>query len=328
VAKKGVVLEGFLLDLNSPDSESLAVTVDCSDLAGERYLALIRELEDRLSEVDKSYAERAVKGRSLKGRYRRHLSGLRTRRLTFIPYPSRMVNVPGNLRRSLYQTVNRECLSLQRETLGRRHRVVYLLPFTRAPDFMLYVDRLNKQITALNKELETLRRTEVEDVLKILDTYGVNGETSVPTRLHGFSVNPRPIRLDPTIIEELVEQRYKAQLVNLREEERRGYELLRQELETQRRTLVIEAVNNLRDQLEAIASRIVGAKKINPAHAKTQLQRLKEIAESTGLTALAESVITPLIQAIDDPEQTEALLGNKDPTKGVSERTQALINSL
>lgn len=316
--------------MNSPDSESLAITVDCTALPGDRYLQLIRELEDFLSEMDRGYSQRQVRGRSLRGRYRRHLYGqevLRTRRLSFIPYPSRVANLPGNMRRGLYFEVNRQCLVLQRERSGRRRRVVYLLPFARAPELMVYVDNLNKEIQDLNKELERLRETEVKKVLAILEKYGV-GHTPVASRLHGFSVNPRPVRLDPAIVEGLIEERYREQFTRLKEEERRGYDLLRRELENQRRTLIAQAINNLRAQIESIASAVLGAQKMKPQRAKAELQRLKELAESAGLAALSAAVINPLIEVVDSPEKAEELLGSKDLVEGVSLRTQGLIDSL
>jgi len=331
VTKPSVILEGFLLDVNSPDAESLAITVDCTTLPGEKYLTLIRDLEDFLSDMDRGYSERKVRGRSLKGRYRRHLYGqevLRTRRLSFIPYPSKVANLPGNLRRALYYEVNRQCLVLQREHTGRRRRVVYLLPFPKAPELMVYVDNLNRQIEDLNKELHRLKDTEVAKILAILEKYGVDGNLPVGSHLHGFSLNPRPVRLDPGIVEELVEKRYREQFERVKEEERRGYDLLRQELEYQRRTLISQAIDNLRGQIQAVASQVLAAGKKSPTRAKAELRRIKELAESAGLRALGESVINPLIEAIDNPEKTEALLGSRNLVEGVSLRIQGLVDSL
>lgn len=326
-----VILEGFLISVNSPDAESLGITVDCTALPGDRYLALIRELEDLLSEMDITYAEREVRGRSLKGQYRRHLLGEeveRTRRLTFIPYPGRVVNVPGNLRRALYYELNRRCLVLQRQKLGRKHRVVYLLPFDKAPDMMLFVDGLNKEIANINRELKRLSEAEVPKVLTILDRYGVDGHVYAYHELHGFSINPRPVRLDPMIIDNLVEERYRVHLSQLKEEQQRGYELLRTELESQRRTLVRQAVDNLSSQISYITQQMVGAVKKRPEAAKRELQRIKDLADSAGLKAISESVIDPLLVAIENPEKVQELLGHTDIVQGVNLRVKGLIDSL
>jgi len=317
--------------VNSPDAESLSVTVDCTALLGDRYLQLIGELEDLLSEMDLAYAEREVRGRSLKGAYRRHLledAVQRTRRLTFIPYPGRVVNVPGNLRRALYNEINRRCLVLQRQRLGRKHRVVYLLPFDQAPEMMLFVDGLNKQIGDVNKELKRLSNTEVPKVLTILDRYGVDGRVYDFHGLHDFSINPRAVRLDPNIIDNLVEERYRVHLAQLKEEQRRGFELLRTELESQRRTLVRQAVDNLSSQITYVTQQAVGAVKKRPERAKQELRRIKELAESAGLRAISQAVIDPLIGAIDHPEKVEEILGHKDIMQGVNLRVKALLDTL
>lgn len=329
--KQAVILEGFLLDCNSPDAESLTITVDCTALLGDRYLQLIGELEDLLSEMDIVYAKREVRGRSLKGAYRRHLledAVQRTRRLTFIPYPGKVVNVPGNLRRSLYYEINRRCIILQRQKIGRKHRVVYLLPFDKAPDMMLFVDGLNKEIADVNKELERLSETEVPKVLAILDRYGVDGHVYAFHDLHKFSINPRPVRLDPNIIDNIVEERYRIHLSQLSEEERRGFELLREELESQRVTLVREAVANLTTQINYVASQLLGAIKRKPERAKQELRRIAELADSAGLSAIRVNVISPLLSAVDNPEKASELLGSKDLVEGVNLRARALIESL
>lgn len=331
MTKTTVILEGFLINVSSPDSMSLAINVDCTALRGDKYLALIRELEDALSRMDQSYTERSVRGRSLRGHYRRHLMGpsiMRTRRLTFVPYPSKMINRPGNMRRNLYYELNANCLNLQRETIGRRHRVTYLLPYVRAPSMMLYIEGLNREIRKINDELLHLKKQEVSKVLKILDKYGVDGNIAIPERLHEFSLNLRPVTLDPQIVEDLVEHKYKEQFDRLREGEKQGLELLQQELDRQRRILVTEAIEKLRRQLESIASRFIGTKKFSPKQARQDLERLKEIAESTGLSALATTAIDPLIQIAENPEKAEELIGNKDPVQGVSMRIQGLIESL
>lgn len=281
--------------------------------------------------MDVAYAEREVRGRSLKGAYRRHLledAVQRTRRLTFIPYPGRVVNVPGNLRRTLYYEINRRCLVLQRQKLGRKHRVVYLLPFDKAPDMMLFLDGLNKEIADVNKELKRLSEAEVPKVLAILDRYHVDGKVFSFHDLHPFSINPRAVRLDPNIIDNLVEERYRVHLAELKDEQRRGYELLRHELESQRRTLVRQAVDNLSSQISYITSQMVGAVKKRPEAAKRELQRIKDLADSAGLKAISDSVISPLISAIENPGRVQELLGHTDILTGVNLRVKGLIDSL
>jgi len=328
--KEPVVLEGFLLNCSSPDATSLAITVDCTKLRGNSYLVLIRELEDALSEMDRSHAERESRGRSLRGRYRRHLAGkdiLRSRRLTLIPYPSNITNRVGNLRRELYYAINRVCLDLQREQTGRKHRVIYLLPYSKAPEMMILLESLNKEIDEINGELTQLRELEVPKILAILHKYELN-EGTIPDSLHSFDLNLRPVRLDPNIVEEIVETRYREQFSRLKETEQRGLELLRQELEEQRRTLVTAAIEKLRKQIEAVASRMIGTKKWSPKTAKEDIQRIREIAESTGLGALARTVLDPLVAVIDEPSKAEEILGSRNVVEGINGRIQGLLASL
>lgn len=322
--KEPVVLEGFFINVSSPDASALAITVDCTNLMGQSYLSLVHELEDVLSEMDVTHAERASRGRSLRGNYRRRLSGkdvTRSRRLTFIPYPSRQVNIAGNLRRELYIGLNRYSLDLQRVQEGRKHRVLYLLPFAKAPDMMILIESLNKDIDKLNEELTWMREHEVPKALAVLERYGVEPDEEVPTSLHRFSLDLRPIRLDPNLVSNLIEKRY-------REEERRGIELIRKNLEDQRVTLVTGAIEKLRKQTEAIASRMVNQKRFSREGAKKDIQRLKEIADSAGLKALSQAVLVPLALAVDDPAKAKELLGSVNVVEGVNERIQGLLRSL
>jgi hypothetical protein len=329
-----VILEGFLLSASSPDATSLAINLDCTGLQGETYLRLIAELEDHLSTLDQIYSDpkRRTRGRSIRGRYRRHLAGrdvMRSKKLTFVPYPSRIVNSVGNLRRELYQGLNRECLDLQREVVGNKHRVIYLLPFARAPAMMLLIDSLNTDIAQLNEDLTAMREREVPRIIAILEKYGVDffDQSQIPSTLHDFSVDLRPVRLDPSVIEDIIEERYKEQFSRLKAEEQRGLGLLRVELDRQRVELVTKALEKLQLQIEAIASRMARAK-FSQEQARIDIARIREIAESTGLNALATQVLDPLSEVINEPGRAQEVLGTQDVAAGVSLRIQGLINSL
>ena len=71
-------------------------------------------------------------------------------------------------------------------------------------------------------------------------------------------------------------------------------EALRRELENKRRELVINAVENLRGQINRIVKRVLAKRKLKGV--KEELERLRSLAEDVGLEAVASSVIDPLIK--------------------------------
>jgi len=205
---------------------------------------------------------------------------------------------------------------------GRVGKLVY-----NSPSFMAYIEEQNKTIDSLNREIEEFRETsffrQIKNVLENagLNPDGLNGEPSLPR----ITVDLTPLRLDSSIIEEFVEAKYRRVFEKISEEEKRGLEALQRELENKRRELVINAVENLRDQINRIVKRVLAKRKLKGV--KEELERLKALAVDVGLEAVASSVIDPLIETVEDPKRIEAEFGT-DILAGVNGRISSLISSL
>ena len=327
---KGVVVEGFLLNCHTPTEERLSVVFDCSEMSWAKYRDTIIKLQDLLAEIDDAYKKREGRGRSLGARYRRISYGdkvSRRRILKFIPYPNRFANVLRNVRREVYRQINSTCMVLQRMQFGAYRHNIYLLPYPRAPSFMARVEEWNKTIDDLNREIMEFRETsffrQIKNVIlgAGLNPDGLNGEPSLPR----ITVDLTPLRLDASIVEEFVEAKYKRVFERISEEERRGLEALRRELENKRRELVINAVESLRDQINRIVKQVLAKRKLKGV--KEELERLRSLAEDVGLEAVASSVINPLIETVEDPARVEAEFG-ADVLAGVNGRISGLISSL
>ena len=326
--KKAVIVEGFLLSVSVPTEERLSVTVNASKIGWDRYRRLIYTLQDHLAVIDDAYKLRETRGRGLGARYRRISQRRRTRVLKFIPYPSRFANVLRTVRRDLYFEVNARCLVLNMMHFGYFKRNIYLLPYNQAPAFMSYVEEQNKEIENLNKEIEEFRKTgyfsDIRDILSEsgLDPNVLNGGVKIPK----ISVDLTPLRLDPSVVEEIVETKYKKVFEKISEEEKRGLEALRRELENKRRELVVKSIESLQSRINAIIKNIVAKKKLKDV--KKELERLRSLASDVGLEAIANTVINPLIEVTEDPSKAEEILGTTDISKEIDGRIAGLIKTI
>ncbi len=331
------MLEGFILGTHSPDAESLSIELDCTKLTGQDYLSLIRALEDVLTHIDEDYAEhREARGRGLRGKYRRLATNgkrlQRTRKLRFLPVPSPLASAVKNLRRTFYaQVIHKNCLVLKKDTVGQATRALYLLPFVKAPRFMLELAALNEKLGEVNDRIQGSFGQNVPKIRRLIKGYGIDypysGTAPLDTTLHSFNVDLTPVSIDPNIVQELADTKTKEIFRNLDYEEKRGLELLRTELAEQRRNLVIGGVQQLQNEITDIVTRLLGEGRLDPDKARQDLERLKSLAESSGLEAISKSVIIPLLDVCDDPLKVEKIFG-EDAAKGIDGRMKALIHSL
>ena len=335
--KKKVVVEGFLLSCHSPTESRLTVKVECSQLQPMRYMDLVNDLEDQLGVVDESYAERNTQGRMLRARYRRDMTIEKIERKRFlriIPFPSSYANRLRSMRRRLYVKVNSLCVVLQQTEHGYFKRRVYLLPFNKAPEFMIFIQSLNREIGYLNIDIEDFRGSgDFNYIEKMFKSEGLN--TSQFSR--GFTIPPievdlTPLSLDEEIITSMLEERYASMFERMSEEEKQGLQRIQRELKVKRRRLVVEAIESLRVELTEIIIDITKERRLKKM--RERLRRLMEKCESVGLRALAESTVNPLISVIADPEKIdEAMMREFGVEKekvgeAVNGRIRSLIESL
>ena len=326
--KKPIIVEGFLLSVSVPTEERLSVTIDASGISWRRYRDLIYALQDQLAIIDDEYKIRETRGRGLGARYRRITPSKRTKTIKFIPYPSRFANILRTIRRDVYFEVNSRCLVLNMMHFGYFKRNIYLLPYNQAPAFMSYINEKNREIEDLNNQIEDFRRTryfdEIRDIISDakLDTSALDDIVKIPK----ISVDLTPLRLDPSIVEDLIETRYKKMFERISEEEKKGLEVLRRELEEKRRELVIKSIESIRDKINVIIRRIAAEKKLK--NVKKELEHLKRIAVDIGLEAVAKTVINPLIEVTENPSKAEEILGTADISKEIDGRIAGLIKTI
>jgi len=95
------------------------------------------------------------------------------------------------------------------------------------------------------------------------------------------------------------------------------------ELENERRELVINAVENLRERINGVVKRVPAKQKLRGV--KEELEPVRSLAEE--LEAVASTITDPLRETVENPERIEAEFGT-DVLAGVYEGFSGLISSL
>jgi len=325
--KKAVVLRGIHVSVHCPTEERLMVQLE--GLSPDKFRKLAVALEDYFLVVDDAFKETWVKGRGWKGRGRRVTAKSRVRVLRFSPFPSRFSNILRTVRRNIYCELHKQCVVLEGTQYGGYKQNIYLLPYRNAPAFMAFIETQNKIIDDLNSKIKEFQATSYwVDLKEIFKQHKV--DASLLNRnwvIRHIQVDAMMLMLEPSTVEQLIEQEYKKMFEKLREEEKRGLELLNRELERQRQELVIKAVENLRQNIQSIVKRIISQKKLDSKKAKKELARLRNIAVDVGLESLAISVIDPLTQVVENPERATELLGKDIPAE-IDGRIKGLLESL
>lgn len=336
--RKPVVLRGIHIAVHVPTEERLTVQVE--GLAPDRFRSLAEALEDWFVVVDDAFKETFVRGRGWRGRGRRVTANKRLRVLRFSPFPSRFSNILRCIRRDMYIELNRQCLVLEGQQCGGYKQNVYILPYANAGEFMNFVEAKNREIDELNRRIEDFRATKYfADLKEILREQNVKVNLNGEWRLGHITTDVTPLALEPAAVRELIEEeekklferlsvKEKEEMERLEEERRRGLEALQRELENKRKELVVKGVENIQRKINSVVKRIVGAKKLNPKTVKKDIERLRRIAVSVGLEAVAINVIDPLVEAVDNPEKAMELFGTKDLSQAVSGRIKGLIETL
>lgn len=318
---KPVVVEGFMLSAFCPTEDNLNVSIDASSIAWQRYHDLKENLQDQLTEVDENYKRRDRRGRTLKTRDRRLITGTvkkDKRLLRFPPYPSRFINSLKSIRRKLYVEIGRQCLVLQ--SIGGT-RNFYLLPFSCAPAITEFRAELNKEIAELNQEVAEYRQTAFfQETRETLEAANVNGALDAPVVIPDVQLDMTILRLDPDVVNDLLENKYKQM-------QRAGVEAIRRELENKRKDMVERTLETFRQDIQKSVQAIVKGKRLT--NVKKELKRLRLMAADVGLAALATSVIDPLIEVAEDPSKAPRIFGNiADIAETVDGRLSGLVSGM
>jgi hypothetical protein len=315
-------LNGFIVDVRTVSESNLELEVDASRIAWEEYRKLVDELGDVLSEVDEKWSARSwlVRGRSVRGRFRRVTAEDRRRILRFSPLPSSYSNILKNTRTYMYGLVADNCLVL--EQVGTRK--VYLLPRPMAPLLVEGVDKINKEI------IEPLRKNITEfkngdDYLKIeqlLFRHGIDPTVlrTAPFNVGDFIVDVLPVDFGYSVNGDDVYDKIR------REETRRGLDLLKAQLSRKHREYAQNAVSEITRRTIDLANVIELRKKTH--YLERKLDSLAEVCDSLGLGDISEKVIAPLRQIVqvragERPDLTEKLFGTRNLKEAVENALKA-----
>jgi len=237
-----IVVRGFLVDFRVCSEDVLNVSLDLSGLDWGQYGKYIDELAGLLSEIDKEYAVRDVRGRGLKARYSRvRVAGrtMRKRVLRFSPYPSRFSNALKAIRAKWYAVLNRHTVVLGRgvEAAGgvEFRRYIYFLPEDRVKEFLREVEELNRMVREVSEWVasynESVHMQRVEELVSKIVGHPMRlRRAEVPE----IEVKLYPIRLDPKVVDEYVD------------------ESVRKEIEKTRRRLLEEATMDFQKRLSGL----------------------------------------------------------------------------
>jgi len=288
---KRIIVEGFLLDFNVPSEDLLNISVDVTGIPDfkRRYLAFRDDFLELLHEVSVAYAKSEnLRGRGVKASYSRLIAGKRTKHPTvwrFSPYPSRFGNVLTTTRRKWYESLDSNTVIISRTAT----RNVYLLPFDKVPVFMADKQKLNSEIEDLQMNIKAYEQTD--DYKRVINfvqkKMGIKFEPR-PATLHSIVLSYYPLKLHPQVFEEFLAERWKGAVQKMDEEEKRGLEEIRSELERTRRELVMRSIDDMQSRLGELMKYLttVTSMKLTAKQAKSlkqKLQNVQELAESVGV---------------------------------------------
>jgi translation elongation factor EF-G len=261
-------------------------------------MQLVTQLQDLLSEVDYAHAEREIKGRSLKARYRRVTASERLRLLKFSPFPSRVVNTLKYIRAKAYELLNDYCVKVTSLESGFYRENVYILSENLAEKFVSEIRMLDDELNDVRRFIEGFDYSSIELLLSRYDLELPKKSFNIPS----IRVDLLPIALEYAI-----------------EEWARKSENVKQLLVQKKEELIKNAVEDIRKRLEPILKAMEGETKLRKL--KERLEQIRTLAEGIGLKALSETVIAPLIEATENPK----ILEGKKPSEFVSGRIESLL---
>lgn len=288
-------LRGFILGVFCPSESGLFVSVDVSNIARERYIGFVEELEDFLGSIDERYAvySERLRGRGLRGRFRVVRGGGRIRRVEFAPFPSSFLNVLRNVRRDLYNAINMHSIAVQ--AMPGFSRYLYVVPPEEAEALIHVARRLNERIEGLRQKIQAFVASEYRHVEDLLRRWGIDPPPPPPP--------PRDIELvfTPIVLGD-------AEIARLVTEN----PVLAEELKKYRERVVAGVLKAIAGEVEEIVRAFSGEKR----HiAVERLKRIARIAEHLGFEEEAKTISSA----------AEALSRGADPRSVITATLARLI---
>lgn len=308
--KEILELKGVTLSVHCPSEESLVVKMDCSHLTGMEFLELEREIQDYIIEISSEWSARdnwdgTGKVESESKKYVKY--DKRRRKIAFTPFPMRFRNIISYARDKLYNKINSECITIQRHASGRFRRNVYILPENKIETFLAWIEMLNAELDELR---QMIREFDLSKINEILARYDLPQLDNDQFYISNIEVDVIPIKLSVDVIEDWANKSPR----------------LAEYLRRKREEYVKEAIEQIRQKLIPIIESF--NKNMTLKRARERLEQIRELCYSTGLRALADTVIDDLIRYVDNPLGYRRIHGRPPTTKDIDERLESMLKRL
>jgi len=318
----GIRLSGILVSITCPTDERLKVNIDCSNLDNRSFMELSDRLQDLMLEIDAKYSDRAQLKRKLSGEFmgsrRRGIEIIKRKRvLRFSPIPNCYVNKVKNLKHTVYDELNFYAVSkIVLVEAGRFKRCLYILSKSGVSEYTRIVENCNKELEELNRKIEEFRKSDdFKAIVDLFEEYGVDTfPLSNDMKIESIKIQQIPIELADYVI---------------REWEKRD-PVVAKYISEMRSKIIKDSIETfkakLKPILESLRNKKVSAKSLR--RIKEDLEKIRKMSIDVGLDAVAETVVTPLIEVIEKPEKYDEVFGGKDLVGEIDARFESLLRRL
>jgi len=275
-----------LISVSAPAVQHI-LKADVSQLKWSGNLRnLINELKELLWERDRAYVARYTHGPkvdvSIKAE-RVNDDGVReeVRYLKIPLVPTRVTTLLSSSRDKVYTALNTYCIT-QKVVLGWRKKCIYFLPYSMTNEMLKAIEEANDYVRQARRIMDDYLSSPYFNKLnEILLSYGLIkhrlGLQSTDIGTVTYSLTP--IVFDPEVLKDYVEPKL--------------MEDVRRIIEQRKRSIVEEAVKVLRLRISEVAEQIL-KQKVTEMDVEQALEKLANLAEDVGLSAIKHSVIPKL----------------------------------
>jgi len=292
-----ILVKGFLIDVDVPSEERLMMHVDISALPGYKHVDWVSSLQDLLRRIDSEFrAERFGDGgtvaskRSVRVKYVKGEDGAQRKVAAFHPYPSTLVNRLKTIRHEVYALLNKYCLVLQEEKIGRARRKLYFLPAGLAADLMASIEEVNEKMRILAKEVAEFEGSVWFNEIMERVSEAIEIEGGFKAEVSPVRVSPVPLTLSRQFFAEYLAEEEKKALAEVEERRRAGLAALEREVEQRRREMLESLERDLKARIASImdaaqkaVEMILKGERASVQALARQLGDLKRLVEGVGV---------------------------------------------
>ena len=219
-------LKGVIPQPYCPSSYLLQVELDVTGLftdRGDDYIGFKQKLEDKLNNLDRSYAKEVnrLRGRGVDAKYRTITDGKKKTRGRFIdmmPYPSTFASRLSQIRTDFYDAIrDAGGIPLAETTHGRRKFVTYFMLEAQAARLTRSTTRLNQKVDELNEDIEKFeRKHDFAELLSFIKGFVPHERWSrdgdLHSHIHYIGLNLTPMPISKELVDMYMDDKVKAQV--------------------------------------------------------------------------------------------------------------------